>query len=39
MEKAVSPVIDEYISDMDKKGFNGKEIVDFTVQTLKKYQK
>jgi TRAP-type C4-dicarboxylate transport system substrate-binding protein len=35
---AVRPVIDDYIGDMDKKGFNGKEIVDFTVSVLEKNQ-
>ena len=35
---AVAPVIDEYIEKMNEKGFNGKEIVDFTVKTLEKYQ-
>ena len=38
-KKAVSPVIDQYIADMNAKGFNGKEIVDFTAATLQKYQK
>lgn len=38
-KKAVQPVIDEYIKEMNKKGFNGKEIVDFTVNTLNKLQK
>ena len=38
-KEAVAPVIDQYIDDMNKKGFKGKEIVDFTVETLNKYQK
>ena len=38
-KKAVAPVIDQFIADMNKKGFNGQEIVDFTVQTLNKHQK
>ena len=38
-EKAVAPVIDDYIAKMDKKGFKGKEIVKFTKATLKKHQK
>ncbi len=37
-KKAVEPVLSEYIKKMDKKGFNGKKIVDFVVKTLKKYQ-
>lgn len=36
---AVAPVIDEYIADMNEKGFDGKAIVDFTVESLAKYQK
>ena len=31
---AVAPIIDDYAQDMNKKGFNGREIVDFTVKTL-----
>ena len=38
-KKAVRPVIDDYIQAMNKKGFNGKEIVDFTMKTLEKYSK
>ena len=34
-KKAVAPIVDEYIKVLDKKGFNGEEIVGFTVQTLK----
>ncbi|RLB19107.1 MAG: C4-dicarboxylate ABC transporter substrate-binding protein [Thermoplasmata archaeon] len=37
-KKAVAPIIDDYIKKMNKKRFNGKEIVDFTVRTLKQYQ-
>jgi TRAP-type C4-dicarboxylate transport system substrate-binding protein len=37
-KKAVSPVIDNYIADMEKKGFKGKEIVDFTIKTLDNLQ-
>ena len=38
-KKAVAPVIDQYIEKMNKKGFDGKKIVDYTVETLGKYQK
>lgn len=38
-KKAVAPVIDQYIKDMNAKGFNGREIVDFTAATLDNYQK
>ncbi len=31
---AVAPIIDEYIGKLNDKGLNGKEIVDFTVNTL-----
>lgn len=37
-QKAVAPVIDNYIADMNKKGFNGKEIVEFTKKTLDSLQ-
>ena len=37
-EKAVAPIIDDYIKKTDKKGLNGREIVDFTMQTLQKLQ-
>jgi TRAP-type C4-dicarboxylate transport system substrate-binding protein len=37
-KKAVAPVINHYAEDMDKKGFNGQEIVDFTVKTLEGMQ-
>lgn len=33
-KKAVAPVINNYIQAMNKKGLNGKEIVDFTMKTL-----
>jgi len=33
-KKAVAPIIDEYVKKLNDKGFNGKEIVDFTVSTL-----
>jgi len=36
---AVVPVIDKYIDSMNQKGFNGKEIVDYTMNALEKYQK
>jgi TRAP-type C4-dicarboxylate transport system substrate-binding protein len=31
---AASPIIDQYAAELDDKGLNGKEIVDFTIQTL-----
>ena len=37
-KKAVSPIINDYIKKMNKKGFNGREIVDFTEKTLRQYQ-
>ena len=37
-KKAVAPVIDNYIADMNKKGFKGKEIVEFTKKTLDSLQ-
>lgn len=37
-KKAVAPIIDDYVKKMNKKGFKGKEIVDFTIKTLKQYQ-
>lgn len=37
-KKAVSPIIDDYVKVLDKKGFNGREIVDFTVKTLNSLQ-
>jgi len=33
-KKAAAPVIQEYVDGMKKKGFNGKEIVDYTVKVL-----
>jgi hypothetical protein len=33
------PVIDKYIDSMNQKGFNGKEIVDYTKSALERYQK
>ena len=39
-KKFATPVIDGYITKMEKKGFkNAKEIADFTISTLNKYQK
>ncbi len=38
-KKAVTPVIDQFIADLNKKGLKGQEIVDFTIETLRKYQK
>ena len=35
---AVAPIISDYAADMTQKGFNGTEIVDFTVQTLNSLQ-
>ena len=32
---AAQPVIDDYIKDANSKGLNGREIIDFTVSTLK----
>jgi hypothetical protein len=37
-KKAVEPIIADYIANMNKKGFNGTEIVDFTIKTLKSLQ-
>ncbi|QTA90996.1 TRAP transporter substrate-binding protein [Desulfonema magnum] len=37
-KKAVSPIIEAYVKVLDKKGFNGREIVDFTVSTLNSLQ-
>ena len=36
---AVAPILDAYVQDMQKQGMNGKEIVDFTIQTLDALQK
>ena len=33
-KKAVAPILDDYARSMTEKGFNGREIVDFTVKTL-----
>ncbi len=33
-EKAVAPIVDDFIKGLNEKGFNGKEIVDFTISTL-----
>jgi TRAP-type C4-dicarboxylate transport system substrate-binding protein len=33
-EKAVTPILDEYIATLNDKGFNGQEIVDFVSKTL-----
>jgi TRAP-type C4-dicarboxylate transport system substrate-binding protein len=33
-KKAVAPIIADYAKTLDEKGFNGKEIIDFTVKTL-----
>lgn len=38
-EKAVAPILDAYIQDMQKQGINGREIVDFTINTLDALQK
>ncbi len=38
-KKAVQPIIDKEIAQLNKKGFNGKEIVDFIVKTLKELSK
>lgn len=37
-QKAVAPILDEYVAEMNKKGFNGEEILDFTVSTLESLQ-
>ena len=37
-KKAVAPIIDDYVANMNKKGFNGTEIVDFTIKTLNSLQ-
>ena len=37
-KKAVVPIISNYAADMTKKGFNGTEIVDFTIKTLNSLQ-
>ena len=38
-KKAVAPIIDAYVENMQKQGFNGREIVDFTINTLDSLQK
>jgi len=35
---AVAPISDQYIGELNKKGLNGKAIIDFIVTALKKYQ-
>ncbi len=35
-EKTIEPVIDQYVAKMNKKGFNGRKIVDFVKQSLEK---
>ena len=37
-EKAVAPIAGSYAETLNKKGFNGKEIVDFIKAELKKYK-
>ncbi len=37
-QKAVAPIIEDYKADMNKKGFKGTEIVDFTIKTLNSLQ-
>jgi len=37
-KKAVAPIISDYAADMTQKGFNGTEIVDFTIKTLNSLQ-
>ena len=37
-KKAVAPIIEDYKADMDKKGFKGTEVVDFTIKTLNSLQ-
>ena len=36
--EAVAPIIEDYKANMDKKGFKGTEIVDFTIKTLNSLQ-
>jgi len=38
-KEVVAPVVQEYIEVLNKKGFNGDEIVGFTMQTLEKESK
>ena len=37
-KKAVAPIIEDYKADMNKKGFKGTELVDFTIETLNSLQ-
>jgi len=37
-KEAVAPILDNYAEEMTEKGFNGREIVDFTVKTLESAQ-
>jgi TRAP-type C4-dicarboxylate transport system substrate-binding protein len=37
-KRAVAPVINVYVKYLDQKGLNGKEIVDFTINTLNSMQ-
>ena len=37
-KKAVAPIIEDYKADMNKKGFQGTELVDFTIKTLNSLQ-
>ena len=37
-KKAVAPIIEDYKANMNKKGFKGDELVDFTIKTLNSLQ-
>jgi TRAP-type C4-dicarboxylate transport system substrate-binding protein len=37
-KQAVAPIISDFAADMTKKGFNGTELVDFTIKTLNSLQ-
>lgn len=37
-KKAVAPIIEDYKADMNKKGFKGTELVEFTIKTLNSLQ-
>ena len=37
-KKAVAPIIEDFKADMNKKGFKGTELVDFTIKTLNSLQ-
>jgi len=37
-KNAVAPIIEDYKADMNKKGFKGTELVDFTIETLNSLQ-